>query len=538
MSSAPATLPDILTLSAARFARRPAVEGHDGIWTYALLEEAATRLAAALVDAGIKPGDKVAICLRKSLKSVAAVFGILRAGAVFVPLDKSAPAGRLVSILADCGAKGLIASGKKLSEILSGLPGEVGPIVAVDVQEPGATPPGPIPSSCRRFLTWDEATTASPDTRRIHREPSDLAYILYTSGSTGVPKGVMITHTNALAFTTWARRTFGVGSEDRVASVAPFHFDLSTFDLYSTLEGGGTVVLVPEDVTLFPASLAGYLESCRVTIAYLVPSLITGMLLHGDLAGKSLDSLRTILFAGEVFQPRYLSRLMEALPRVALFNLYGPTETNVCTYYEVRPEDRGREQPVPIGIPASGDSVFALDESGDLVRESGKEGELYVGGPTVAMGYWGDEAKTRNLFLDAHQHAPRGSRVYRTGDRVSLDPSGAWLYHGRRDHMVKSRGYRIELGDIEAALYAHHGVGEAVAVAVPDEEVGHRIKAYVVLRDALKADAAAIQRHCAERLPRYMVPEFVEFLPAIPKTPNGKADRARLAAPGPHQKSS
>ena len=316
---------------------------------------------------------------------------------------------------------------------------------------------------------------------------------------------------------------------DRVASVAPFHFDLSTFDLYSTLEGGATVVLVPEEVALFPASLAAYLESRQVTIAYLVPSVIAGMLLHGGLGGKRLDSLRSILFAGEVLQPRYLSRLMEAFPRVALFNLYGPTETNVCTYYEVQSEDRFRERPVPIGIPASGDVVFALDESGDLVREPGRVGELYAAGPTVAAGYWGDEAKTRSLFLEEHPHAPPRTRVYRTGDRVSLDSSGMWLYHGRGDHMVKSRGYRIELGDIESALCAHSAIEDAVAVAVPDDEVGHRIKACIVLKHGRDADAAAIHRHCAERLARYMVPEFVEFLPALPRTSTGKVDRAALA---------
>ena len=533
MNSVPATIPDILTASAERSPKMPAVEGRDAVWSYALLSEAAARIASALVNAGIRPGDSVAVCLRKSPEAVAALFGILGAGGVFVPLDKAAPAGRLVSILADCKAKGLFGSGRKLSEILSRLPQDVGPVVAIEVPDAGMKPTSPIAPAGRRLLSWEEAMAAPPIAQSARRGPSDLAYILYTSGSTGVPKGVMITHENALAFTTWARRTFSVGSGDRVASVAPFHFDLSTFDLYSTLEGGATVVLVPEEVTLFPAALVAYLESRKVTIAYMVPSLITGMLLHGELSGKHLDSLRTILFAGEVFQPRYLSKLMEALPRVALYNLYGPTETNVCTYYEVRPEDRAREQPVPIGIPASGDVAFALDESGDLVREPGREGELYVGGPTVAVGYWGDEAKTRSLFLDGHPHAPRGTRVYRTGDRVSLDPSGVWLYHGRRDHMVKSRGYRIELGDIEAALYAHPGIGEAVAVAVPDEEIGHRIKAYVVLKDAHGADAAAIQRHCAERLPRYMVPEFVEFLPAIPRTPTGKVDRARLAAAGP-----
>lgn len=524
MSATPRLIQEVLHEGAGRAPHAPALEGQDAVWSYARLEETASRLAASLLDHGLAPGDRVAVCLQKSPETVASIFGILRAGGVFVPLDRSAPVARLLSIISDASPKAVIGGGRKLHEILKGWPAAP-PAAAVEIPERGRAAGAGV-------VTWESVLAAPPLDRPPARRPADLAYILYTSGSTGTPKGVMITHENALSFTSWASRRFALGPGDRVASVAPFHFDLSTFDLYSTLEAGATTVLVPEEVTLFPNSLAAHLESKRVTIAYLVPSVITGMLLHGDLGSRKLNALRTVLFAGEVFPPRYLAMLMEVLPGVPLFNLYGPTETNVCTYYEVRKEDARRGAPVPAGIPASGDVIFALDEEGRPVVGPGREGELHAAGPTVAAGYWGDEERTRRLFLDGHPNAPVGMRVYRTGDRVSLDPEGNWLYHGRRDHMVKSRGYRIELGDIEAALYAHPSVGEAAAVPLTDDEVGCRIKAFVVLRAGAGTDAAALQRHCAEKLPRYMVPEFVELLPALPKTSSGKIDRMRLKGGG------
>lgn len=493
----------------------------------------ASRVAALLLDRGVGPGDRVGVCLRKSPEAVASLFGIMQAGAVFVPLDPAAPAARQTSIISDCSARALVGEQVQLKELMERIPADRRPAFALDLSRapagpPPAGPPVPIP-----VLSRLEALSAPAHAAPVSRSPVDLAYILYTSGSTGMPKGVMISHENALAFTSWACRRFAVSPGDRVTSVAPFHFDLSTFDLYSTLEGGATVLLVPRQTTLFPAALAEFLERSRATITYLVPSTLTGMVLRGDLASRKLDALRTILFAGEVLPARSLAALMKTLPRVALFNLYGPTETNVCSYYEVRPEDKDRERPVPIGGPASGDVLFAVDEEDRPLTGPGGEGELCAAGPTVALGYWSDPDRSGRQFLDAHPQGPQGCRVYRTGDIVSRDPSGNWIYHGRRDHQVKSRGYRIELGEIEAALNAHPAVAEAVAVAVADEEIGNKIKGCVALRDGPPApDAAALQRHCAERLPRYMVPEHVEILPALPKTSTGKVDRARLAASG------
>ncbi|HKY34262.1 MAG TPA: amino acid adenylation domain-containing protein [Candidatus Polarisedimenticolia bacterium] len=526
MSGTLSILPHIVASSASRWPDRIAVEAGDRRWTYAELDAEASRLAHALGSGGVGHGDRVVVCLQKSLEAVASIFGIQRTGAVFVPLDPAAPLSRQSAIVADASPRAIIGTGDRLADLARAACGP-SPALLVNAGHPLSAPEA-VPGS--RLLEWRDLGQGAA---RGDAEPSPgcLASILYTSGSTGVPKGVMISHANVLAFTSWAARRFGLTPDSRVTSVAPFHFDLSTFDLYSTLEAGGTVLLVPRQVALFPAALAGFMDEGRATHAYLVPSTLTALLLKGGLLARRLESLGTILFAGEVFPPRHLTALMEGLPRAALYNLYGPTETNVCTFYQVQPGDKGSERPVPIGEACSGDTVFALDDQGGLVTGPGTEGELLVAGPTVALGYWGDAERTSGAFMESHPAAPPGQRVYRTGDRVTLDRHGRWRYAGRRDQMVKSRGYRIELGEIEAALLGHPAVAEAAAVGVPDEEAGHRVEAFVTLRgEATVPGMASLQRHCVEKVPRYMVPERIEVLPVLPTTSTGKVDRQALAA--------
>jgi acyl-CoA synthetase (AMP-forming)/AMP-acid ligase II len=322
-----------------------------------------------------------------------------------------------------------------------------------------------------------------------------------------------------------------VTQADRVTSHAPLHFDLSTFDIFVSIKGAATVVLVPEKLSIFPVRLVRLLQDERITITYLVPSILSLMVNYGELGRHDLSALRTILFAGEVFPIKYLRQLVGAIPHSDYYNLYGPTETNVCTYYRVQPKDLSPDctQPVPIGVACENLEVFAVDEEGQLVNEVGKEGELWVRGSVVAQGYWGDPEKTargfvHNLFQPHFQEV-----AYRTGDIVTLDPDGTnWRYVGRRDHMVKSRGYRIELGEIEAALYGCEGVKEAAVVAIPDDLIGNRLAAFIVPLEEKNLTIKDLQAYCGERLPRYMIPESIEFRSTLPKTSTGKIDRPML----------
>jgi clorobiocin biosynthesis protein CloN4 len=336
-----------------------------------------------------------------------------------------------------------------------------------------------------------------------------MAYILYTSGSTGRPKGVCISHANALAFVDWAVAELDARPEDVFANHASLGFDLSVLDLYGAFAAGACVCLVPRGLERAPRELVALLVRERVSVWYSVPSALMLMMREGGLLdAPPPPRLRAVLFAGEPFPIAHVRRLA-AWTDAPLLNLFGPTETNVCTFHRVRPEDLERDVPVPIGVACSGDTVHVLDEHGAPVPD-GEEGELVVDGPTVMLGYHGR----------APQRGP-----YRTGDVVRRRPDGTLDYAGRRDHQVKVRGNRVELGEVESAIAAHPDV-EEVAVLVSGQAVEARLIAFVAGEQP--PGTIAVKRACADRLPASMVVDAVQRLDRLPRTPNGKVDRAAL----------
>jgi amino acid adenylation domain-containing protein len=517
----------LLTESASRHPERSAVRFQERSLTYAELEDLTNRLAALLADAGVRPGDRVGIYLHKALESVVSVFGIQKAGAAYVPLDPGSPPRRVAYILRNCGVRCVVTSEALLRGLAGAFADGGGPPVAVvtDARAEGESPLHPR----GRLLPWTALGAfggASP--AALPSVDSDLAYVLYTSGSTGDPKGVMLSHRHALTFIDWACETFRMGPEDRLSNHAPLHFDLSILDIFGAVKAGATVSLVPEGLSTFPLRLAEWIERERITLWYSVPSALTLLLLRGQLERFAFEPLRTVLFAGEVFPVKYLRALMQALPRAEFYNLYGPTETNVCTFYRVPPLAADRVKPIPIGRACANADVFALNDRG-LPIGPGEEGELYVRGPLVTRGYWGDPARTARAVVRNPLQPHFDETVYRTGDIVTLEASGDYALVGRRDHLVKSRGYRIELGEVETALYGHPRVREAAVVAVADDVIGARLRALVAVDDPGAVTAEDIRRHCAALVPHYMVPESVEFREALPKTSTGKIDRALLS---------
>jgi amino acid adenylation domain-containing protein len=512
----------LLTQAADSAAEREAIRCEDRSLSYGELEAASNGIARTLIDGGVHRGDRVGLYLPKDERAIAALYGIMKAGAVYVPIDPKAPLARASMIAADCTASALVTTPDRAPDLLGALGDHRPDCVLLVGGEPGAKHLS-VPSFAYEEATRDQ-DASDPHVPVID---SDLAYILYTSGSTGVPKGVMLTHRHALTFVEWCASSIGAGPDDRFSSHAPLHFDLSVFDLYVAAHGRASVALVPEAGAFFGIVLARFIRDESITVWYSVPSALM-LLARAVPEPDSLRSLRAVVFAGEVYPTKHLRELRALVPHAALWNLYGPTETNVCTYYRVDdlPDD---DRTIPIGHACENTEVFALRDDGGPA-EVGEEGELYVRGSAVMRGYWGRPERSAEVLVpDPLAQQPRGL-VYRTGDLVRLRPDGDYDFIGRRDHQIKSRGYRIELGEVEVVLSTHPQLLEAVAVPVPHETWGTSIVAYAVPSDGAAVTEAELVRFVAGRLPRYMIPSHVRLVAELPRTSTGKVDRQRLLA--------
>ena len=515
----PTVLADYLERSARRFPERPAVVMPSGAsLTYRELNERAGRVAAFLASRGVNRGDRVGVVLPKSLDGVAAIFGILKTGAAYVPADYSAPAERNRSILSDC-AVALAFLDPGCTACLHDWPNETLPEVVVVPREDG-----PPPAESTESSDWKDVLSTDPALAATSRQPAeDLAYVLYTSGSTGIPKGVMLTHRNAMSFVDWCSEVLHPTEKDRFSSHAPFHFDLSVLDIYLAIKHGAALHLVTEELGRQPKELAEFIERARLTVWYSTPSILSVLTQFGDLPQRDLSSLRLVLFAGEVFPAKHLRATKRELPRPVFYNLYGPTETNVCTFAripDVVPDDR--TTPYPIGWPCSHCEALVLDEPGGAEVTKGEEGLLYIRGPSVFQGYWNRPVENDAAFLERG-----GGRWYNTGDVVREDPADGFIYLGRRDRMVKRRGYRIELGEIERTLYHHPQVREAAVVSL-NLESETQIVAFVVLQPGERASIIQMKAFCARHLPAYMNLDVFKFLEALPRTSTNKVDYQEL----------
>jgi amino acid adenylation domain-containing protein len=511
-------LQQLLTKSAKIYPEKPAVWARGRSITYHELNERSNQLAHLLRQRGVRKGDRVGLFFTKCVESIVAMLGVLKAGGVYVPLDPQAPADRVGYMIGDCGIRVLITNAERRSGLVPEILQMLDCCILTEGEGNGSD-----------LIAWPELNEfPTSHVPQVNVVETDLAYILYTSGSTGRPKGVMLTHRNALTFVDWCAEEFQVCSDDRISNHAPLHFDLSVFDVYNTLAAGATVYLVTEDLALFPTSLSNFIERQGITIWYSVPSALTLLLLHGRLTPEKLKSLRLILFAGETFPMKYLRQLAETLPASELYNLYGPTETNVCTFYKVEREQLATLDNLPIGIACSNTECFVVTHDGRLAQDR-QSGELCVRGPAVTPGYWADLEKTNKAIVPSPFRQNLEQKMYRTGDIVTVAADGNYYFHGRRDSMIKSRGYRIELGEIENALLSHPGVREAAVLAVPDEIIGNRIRAVVSLQIPRSLGVLDLQQYCAARVPQYMIPEQIDFLDELPKTSTGKIDRVKLA---------
>ncbi|MFD2415049.1 AMP-binding protein [Amycolatopsis pigmentata] len=449
-----------------------AVSDMDTAFTYRELDQRANDYVTALRGRGVRAGDRVLVWTAKTVEAVALAQAVLRIGAIQVPVARGNPRERVSRIAADAEPA----------------------LIVTDHDDPF-----PDAKSVTRAALLDEAEPgAIPEHDPVRL--SDPAYILYTSGSTGKPKGVCVSHGSALAFVEWASGELGLTGADRLANHAPFSFDLSVFDLYAAFHAGASVHLIGETLAHAAEQLVDFILGRAITVWYSVPSALILMTEYGDLLGRGPGALRACVFAGETYPLKQLQSLRRAWPGVRMLNWYGPTETNVCTSYEVTAADLTRTTPIPIGSPVAGDRVTVDD------------GEIVVDGPTVMIGYWGAEPL---------------QGPYRTGDLGRYDADGLLEYRGRRDNLAKVRGYRVEPAEVDAALVTHEGVRDAV-VLVLGNGLQARLHAFVVAEPGAEPGLIDLKRHCAARLPSYLNIDALHLIDGFPRTGNGKVDRVAL----------
>ncbi|MEV6264969.1 amino acid adenylation domain-containing protein [Streptomyces sp. NPDC051784] len=495
-----------MTSVVAAFRRRAAeapdtvavAAGEDRL-TYAELDGWAGRVARELAKrAGVESGDRVAVCLERSPGLVAALLGVLGAGAAFVPVGPEDPAARVAEVLEDAEVRAVLCEPDDVERFASaGLP-------ALPV--PVRPAPGP------ELPDWGAAV-----------RPEDLASLMYTSGSTGRPKAVMVEHRNITNLVSGPNYV-ELGPGDRVLQLAPVAFDAATFEIWGALLNGARLVIAPPR-QIQAEELGPLLRDEGVTVLWLTAALFHRQI---DVDVKAFDGLRTVLAGGDVLSVPHILRLREAVPGCAVVNGYGPTETTtfaVCHRIGAR-EDLGNA--VPIGTPLQNVDVRVVDEAG-LPLPDGTAGELWIGGAGVSRGYWRRPELTEKAFVTAAWPGATG-RYYRSGDLARRRPDGVIEFLGRDDGQFKLRGFRIESGELESVLTGHPQVRSA-AVGVRENHLGDRRLVAWVVPEAETLDRRALRAYVRGLLPEHMIPAAFVALPELPITSNGKADRKALPAP-------
>ncbi len=465
--------------------------------TYKELVTQAKTIGSALKEINAY-GQPVAVVMPKSVKMLVAFFGVIYSGNYYVPIDEKLPSDRINMML----------------EILQ-------PIMVITNGENGKV------DSVYNTKEYDKLLLKTIDNKFISdiREKSidtDPVYALFTSGSTGVPKGVVVNHKSVISYSDWVVETFQMDTTTILGNQTPFYFSMSVLDIYSTINSGATMCLIPKKYFAFPIDLVNYLNEKKINMIYWVPSAL-GIMNKFKILGKiELPYLKKVLFAGENMPTKNYNEWYRYFPNITYANLYGPTEiTDIGTFHIVTgavPENEN----IPIGRFCSNMDGFVLDEDNHLVSEVGKKGELYFRGTFLAMGYLGDMDKTKDKFVQNPINNRYPELVYKTGDIVTYNQLGELVYVGRKDHQVKHMGNRIELGDIETHVLEMEEV--ITCACLLDEE-----RDWLILYYQSKTDCTQeIKKMCKSKLPDYMVPNKIIFMNRWPLNANGKTNRKEL----------
>ncbi len=482
------------------------------------------QLAHLLRDSGLKRHGRVCFFLRRSADAFKSLFSILKADGIYIGVNPKTPADRVRQLWKDSQCEFIITN-KDSFALLKNIFTESGSSFTIillgdknDVDTTGLR---------GNLLDIADIASARSTEREYQNIDIDLAYILYTSGSTGVPKGVMITHRNVLDYTEWAADYFKVKPTDKIANTSGLYFDLSVFDIYCAAKCGAAIHVIPDEFLPFPKKITDLIDNEGLTIWNSVPSLMTYMAKVGALQSERCQSLTTIVFCGEVMPTKTIMEWMKTYPNKTFVNLYGPAETTCeSMYYPITEMPRDPNVPLFIGKACANTEVFALKENLTLAGP-GEEGELYIRGSSNGMGYLNDPEKTDKKFILSPFNPFYRERIYGTGDMVRLGQDGNYEFIGRKDFQIKYMGYRIELGEIESVLNSQSHVVESAAIISGDaESEDNKIVAFIVLN--APESLTEIKEVLTAKLPHYMVPRVIHVLDSIPKNLHGKIDRGAL----------
>lgn len=493
---------------------------------YAGLEKLSNQIAHVLRECGCKRGDRVGFLMPKTPEAIISVIGILKADCIYVPLDLDSPVQRLTKIIKKCQPRVILTFGDvqdKLADLFS--EDFKHSDIFIGTLDTGDS----LGNRMNPVFSLDDIRNASEGLPDYKNTSEDTAHILFTSGSTGEPKGVVTSHANVISFIRWAKTYFGIQSTDRLSNHPPLHFDMSSLDIYGAFSAGAQLHLVPSEYNLIPNKISDFIRDREITQWFSVPSVLNYMSKFDAVRQNDFPSLKRLIWCGEVFPTPALRYWMKRLPDVSFTNLYGPTETTVAsTYYTVPKIPDSNDAEIPIGKPCAGESIYILDKQLNPVPD-GEVGDLYISGVGVSKGYWKDEKKTNEVFR-FNPYAIDGDRIfYKTGDLARFGEDGLCYFHGRVDNQIKSRGYRIELGEIENAVNSLQLTIECAVVSYPTEGFeGHTICCAYVPLENNGVNAATLENQLSELLPGYMIPHNWESYSVLPKNKNGKVDRSEI----------
>ncbi|MFK4467822.1 amino acid adenylation domain-containing protein [Bacillus sp. RC252] len=497
------------------------IDGSNSI-TYEELNQKANALASNLKLHGVEPGSLVAVCVERSLDMIVALLGILKAGGAYVPIDPNIPVERAGYILKDSRVSLVIVHSKTSNHLFNVLMqggGVLENVRLIDLDK----------KTDEMYCTLPEAEVSS-----IHQGLDSLAYVLYTSGTTGTPKGVCVTHQSILNTLYFLEQEFPVGKEDRYLLKTNYMFDVSITELFGWFVGEGSVAVAPQGAEQSPKKLVDCVKRYDITHINFVPSMLS---LFYE-AAKEIDehrdyqSLKYMMVAGETFPKELADKCVSLFNRARVENIYGPTETSIYAAYfscGKNGKSNNEDTSIPIGRPIPNTKLYILDRETNRLAPIGVSGELCIAGIGLAKGYLNNDELTNKVFVE--NPVVPGEKIYRTGDLACWRSDGTIEYLGRLDFQVKVRGFRIELEEIEYHLACHHQIKECAVIVKGSGDAVQLIAYYVTVDDSKKinnVDPQNLKKYLANKLPAYMVPDFIVQLEHLPFTPNGKLDRKHL----------